>query len=143
MTPAQVEDFLNHLNKSWLDQDYEALASAYHPEVILLPPDAGIPLEGRETICATYQDFHAACSVDRFMITELQSWTFAQQNQTVTKAHMRFEIDYRLKDVSTSVTGAPPVSRPELQCEQGLEVYTLLSNPGSAPQIIWRAQFTL
>ena len=55
MTPAQVEDFLNHLNKSWLDQDYEALASAYHPEVILLPPDAGIPLEGRETICATYQ----------------------------------------------------------------------------------------
>ena len=139
MTPAQVEDFLHQLNRSWLNQDYDALASAYHPEVVLLPPDAGIPLEGRETVCATYQDFHAACSVDRFVITDLQSWTFAQQDHSITKAHMRFEIDYRLKDVSDSQSAR----KPELQCEQGLEVYTLLTAPASAPQIIWRAQFTL
>ena len=131
MTPAQVEKFLHALNESWLAQDYEALASMYDPQVVLLPPDAGVPIEGRAAVCSAYEDFHAACTVERFEITQLSSWAFGAEHQSVTKAHMRFDIDYSL------------LGRDESFCEQGLEIYTLLNPDQQPPRIVWRAQFTL
>ena len=140
MTPAQVEKFLQTLNESWLSQDYTALATLYDPDVILLPPDAGEPIEGRSAVCSAYEDFHAACTVERFAVTALSSWAFGSTNQSVTKAHMRFDIDYKLHGAETAA-GKPLA--PESFCEQGLEVYTLVNAAHENPRIIWRAQFTL
>jgi len=130
MTPAQVEKFLQTLNESWLSQDYEALTTLYDPGVVLLPPDAGEPIEGCTAVCDAYKDFHAACTVERFSVTQLSSWAFGADNPSVTKAHMRFDIDYTLHGQET-------------MSEQGLEVYTLLNPPSQSPRIVWRAQFAL
>ena len=120
MAPATVEQFLHQLNEAWLTQDYEALNVKYDPDVVLLPPDAGEPIEGREAVCSAYEDFHSACIVDRFEATRISSWSFTsgqtqkKEDGLVTKAHMRFEIDYQLRSNSQTF------------CEQGLEVYTLV-----------------
>jgi len=138
MTPAQVEQFLTSLNESWLAQDYEVLASLYDTNVVLLPPDAGEPIEGRAAVCSAYEDFHSACTVQRFAITALSSWAFDAGQQCVTKAHMRFDIDYALRNPEATTEQVP-----EAFCEQGLEVYTLVTAADQPPRIVWRAQFTL
>ena len=140
MTPAQVEKFLQTLNDSWLAQDYEALTSLYDPDVVLLPPDAGEPIEGRTAVCNAYEDFHAACTVERFAVTQLASWAFGEDSQSVTKAHMRFDIDYKLRGPESAQE--PPHEQRSI-CEQGLEVYTLVNTNRQPPRFIWRAQFTL
>ena len=131
MAPANVEQFLQQLNEAWLAQDYDALTPMYDPDVVLLPPDAGEPIEGRAAVRSAYEDFHSACTVDRFAVTGVSSWSYASGPGDVTKAHMRFDIDYQLR------------SNAQTFCEQGLEVYTLLSEPNTGPRIVWRAQFTL
>ena len=73
-------------------------------------------------------------------MTQLSSWAFDAFNQSVTKAHMRFDIDYKLRDARTT---AEQSQAPETICEQGLEVYTLVSVAQENPRIVWRAQFTL
>jgi len=140
MTPAQVEKFLQTLNDSWLGQDYEALTTLYDPDVVLLPPDAGEPIEGRAAVCSAYEDFHAACTVERFAVTALSSWAFGADKQKVTKAHMRFDIDYKLRGVEAASESSQAA---ESICEQGLEVYTLVNDARDNPRIVWRAQFTL
>lgn len=149
-TPVSTEiaQFLENLNSAWLNRDYESLARSYHPEIVLLPPDAGAPLLGRQAVIDTYKDFHAACSVERFSVTEAASWSFAntetaatptQASQT-TIVHMRFAIDYRITAAATSTTS----TEAPLQCEEGMDVYTLQHTTHSPdPTIIWRAQFTL
>lgn len=128
MSPTQVDHFLQRLNDAWLTQDYVELRGLYHPDVVLLPPDAGDPILGNAAVIDSYRDFHAACRVERFAITSQTSWEFA----ATTMVHMRFDIDYQLG-------AATP-----LQSEQGLEVYTLATAADSAlPQIVWRAQFAL
>ena len=140
MTPAQVEKFLQTLNESWLGQDYEALATLYDPDVVLLPPDAGEPIEGRTAVCSVYEDFHTACTVERFAVTQLSSWAFGTDSQSVTKAHMRFDIDYTIRSAEATIEKS---QAPESICEQGLEVYTLVNAANENPRIVWRAQFTL
>lgn len=147
MTSTQVEQFLQHLNDAWLSRDYATLGQLYHPDVVLLPPDAGSPLLGREAVLATYEDFHAACYVKRFTVTEQSSWPFSAPQASgaaiTTMVHMRFAIDYRF---SQSAPSGDTNTAPEtmLQTEQGMDVYTLTQiSPEHAPTIIWRAQFTL
>lgn len=144
-TSPEVEQFFENLNQFWLARDYTSLARCYHPDVVLLPPDAGTPLLGRDAVIATYRDFHELCSVEQFAVTELHSWRFAEGNPDATiMVHMRFAIDYRFTDQAaegTATTGKPVH---ELHSEQGLDVYTLRQGPcEESPQIVWRAQFTL
>ncbi len=150
MTSTQVEQFLQHLNDAWLSRDYTTLGQLYHQDVVLLPPDAGSPLLGREAVLATYEDFHAACYVERFTVTEQSSWPFSSPQTTgeaiTTMVHMRFAIDYRFSQSASSGETTTPNTAPEtmLQTEQGMDVYTLTQiSAEHAPTIIWRAQFTL
>ena len=54
---AAVRDFLLALNDCWQRGDLEALESFYHPDVVLLPPDLGQPICGREAVVASYLEF--------------------------------------------------------------------------------------
>ena len=156
MTSPLVEQLLQNLNSAWLNRDYARLAALYHPDVVLLPPDAGAPLLGREAVLDTYRDFHAACRVEHFSVTEQSIWPFTpsaegsqptpglSQHQVhgaiTTMVHMRFHIDYRFKQGTQSEQTGDAL----LHSEQGLDVYTLTqATLLDDPKIIWRAQFTL
>jgi|GEM_PF-1909664 len=152
MAPEQVEQFLTTLNDAWLGQDYVTLAGLYDSDVVLLPPDAGAPIVGRDAVIESYQDFHAACRVDDFKITSAEHFEFAQNSRSFSAspaasdgfsdagaigatimAHMRFRISYQLLQQNGD---------PLAQSEQGLEVYTLIEQP-EGMRIVWRAQFAL
>jgi len=154
-----IVQFLENLNTAWLTCDYAALERFYHAGVVLLPPDAGAPLLGRDAVIATYRDFHSVCSVVRFNMTDTSSWRFEANSQmpstpdltpdlattvTTTMVHMRFEIDYRFTN-SAQVPDSAATSTPSpIQAEQGMDIYTLQhSAQDPHPVIIWRAQFTL
>lgn len=145
MTSSQVEQFLQNLNDAWLTRDYAALKRFYDDDVVLLPPDAGEPLLGRDAMLATYEDFHSACEVVAFTVTDQSSWAFRPAASAVTTVvHMRFAIDYRFSQAPPRDAEKDNNRDPQFQSEQGMDVYTLVqTTPESAPKIVWRAQFTL
>jgi len=150
-----IVQFLENLNTAWLTRDYAALERLYHADVVLLPPDAGAPLLGRDAVIATYRDFHSVCSVERFDVTEVSSWPFEATHPavtansetptlTTTMVHMRFEIDYRFITSDSAPDPSDKTNTSPIQAEQGMDVYALQrSAPDANPVIIWRAQFTL
>lgn len=125
MNKTELEAFIDQLNERWLAADYPALQRCYHPDAVLLPPDAGDPIIGRESVIATYRDFHSLATISEFQVTDLQLMCFPD----TAMCHMRFDIAYSLNQLPLN--------------ESGLEVYTLIDDPTMGPQIIWRAQFTL
>jgi len=125
MNTTRLERFIDQLNEGWLAADYPALQRCYHADTVLLPPDAGEPIVGRDAVLATYRDFHSLATISQFQVTKLQLMPFPN----TTMCHMRFDISYTHNQLSLS--------------ESGLEVYTLIEDPVVGPQIIWRAQFTL
>ncbi len=133
MNKSQTQQFIERLNQAWLGADYATLECLYHPDVVLLPPDAGEAIVGRAAVLASYREFHAAASVTRFQVQSLNVYDFA----ATTVAHMRFDIEFKF---SSDASDGPH------QSETGLEVYTLIEQPGphaASPQIVWRAQFAL
>lgn len=125
MNQSDLPAFIEHLNASWVDQNYAALADCYHPEVVLLPPDVGTPITGREAVITTYRDFHALVNVREFEVTELSFFP----HTAATMCHMRFAITYELND--------------RVMHESGMDIYTIVPGPENAPVISWRAQITL
>jgi hypothetical protein len=128
MTHA-VRQFLLDLHSSWPEDDPGALARFYHPDAVLLPPDLGTPIVGREAIVLSYQDFLQTATLHDFKVTELDVHSFVTEGATSTHvAHLYFDILYSLSDVRFS--------------EQGFEAYTIIET-GDALQIIWRNQIVL
>ena len=115
-----AQTLIRRCNTAWQDQDWETLEGCYHPDAILLPPDAGEPITGRSEIIATYQEFMAVATINEFVITELSSFEIAGTNLV----HMRFELEYQLNGQTLK--------------DIGLEVYVLAAD-GSG-QIVWRNQ---
>ncbi len=130
MADNEIRDFLTALNACWPAGEIEALARFYHPDVVLLPPDLGAPIRGREAVVASYREFLSAATLERFEVSDLEIFSFAHSpGQGATHmAHLTFRIDYRLDG--------------ERYVEKGLEIYTLLQTP-EGPQIIWRQQTVL
>ena len=56
--------FVLALNDCWQAADLSALEGFYHPDVVLLPPDLGQPICGREAVVASYGEFLQAASLD-------------------------------------------------------------------------------
>ena len=73
MSAAAVRAFIAELNDCWQRGDVEALTHCYHPDVVLLPPDLGPPIRGRDAVVASYRDFLDAARLDRFQPVELPS----------------------------------------------------------------------
>ena len=49
--------FVDRLQQAWQQRDWHELAEMYHPEAVLLPPDLGETLVGRDSILQTYREF--------------------------------------------------------------------------------------
>ncbi|MEM7217872.1 MAG: nuclear transport factor 2 family protein [Pseudomonadota bacterium] len=124
MQQSDITTLVRQLNDAWLQQDYDALAALYHPQAVLLPPDAGAPITGRDAVLQTYRDFHSVGSVTRFEVDDITIYEFAAS----VMCHMRFQISYRVGDND--------------YVEPGLETYMICEHEG-VPVIGWRAQFTL
>ena len=114
------------LNEAWRAGRFEELAEFYHPDVILLPPDAGLPIAGRTAVVASYQEFAEAATLHDFEITSLDCHPF----DGATVCHMRFEIEYEIEHGRFR--------------ESGLEVYVVTNDAEAArPVIVWRSQAVL
>jgi hypothetical protein len=126
---AKVRDFLLDLNACWQTGDLAALEGFYHPDVVLLPPDLGLPIQGREAVVASYLEFLQAATLDHFEVLSLDVYPFRSGTALTTyMAHLTFAVTYRL-DGDTYV-------------EKGLEAYTL-SEDEQGLKILWRHQTVL
>lgn len=128
MTVERVRQFLQDLHATWPGGDVAAIAAFYHPDVVLLPPDLGEPIVGREAVAASYADFLAAANLEQFEITGLELYDFPTGTGSTCMAHLHFHISYELNG--------------ERYLEQGLEIYTVIDS-GSGPLIVWRSQTVL
>ncbi len=125
----QAREFVINLNECWQRGDLEALSAYYHPDVVLLPPDMGEPICGREAVVASYLEFLQAATLDNFEVLKLDIFPFDAAGDTHTVvAHLTFAVTYTLEG--------------ETYVEQGFEAYTLGEGEGGL-QILWRHQSVL
>jgi hypothetical protein len=97
--------------------------------VVLLPPDLGAPIIGRDAVVASYGDFLQAATLDIFEVTDIAIFEFDTDDQTGTAmAHLKFEIVYELGG--------------DRFVETGMEIYTVLKEGGNLA-IAWRSQTVL
>jgi ketosteroid isomerase-like protein len=115
------------LNATWQAGQFDQLADYYHPDVVLLPPDAGAPIIGRDNVVASYQEFADAATLHEFRITSTDTFVF----DSTAVCHMRFEIEYETDSGRFR--------------ESGLEIYVVANATSDAaqPAIIWRSQAVL
>lgn len=111
------QEIVRRCNDAWQQRDWQALVACYHPRAILLPPDAGEPINGRDAIIATYQEFMEVAHIEEFQVIELTSHDFGHTHIV----HMRFELEYQLESQTLK--------------DIGLEVYVL-----EDASIVWRSQ---
>lgn len=116
----RIIHLIEGLNAAWQRQDWHAVGACYHPDAVLLPPDAGAPIVGRSAVLASYQEF-AAAQLLEFTATDFEVFEFGDHGV----CHMRFSVEYRLGETQHK--------------ERGLEVYMVAQVP-EVPQIIWRSQ---
>jgi hypothetical protein len=112
---------------------------------VLLPPDLGEPIRGREAVVESYGEFLRAARLNRFDITGLETFTFEpapeigrsplggrgrdeRPGHRTHMAHLEFRIIYELGG--------------ERYVDTGLEVYTVVEEGGRC-SIVWRGQTIL
>ena len=126
---ARARDFLLSLNACWQTGDLDALEGFYHPDVVLLPPDLGEPIRGREAVVASYLEFLQAATLEHFEVLALDVFPFPAGPAAATYvAHLIFNVTYTLDG--------------ETYVEKGLEAYTLREDEAGL-QILWRHQSVL
>jgi len=123
VSPGDVDAFVRRLNQAWQAQDWDRLRDCYHERALLLPPDAGAPIVGRDAIIDTYREFAGSARLNKFAIPALDVFSFDDTHMV----HMRFTIDYVYDGDHT--------------IDSGLEVYTVVTS--DAPRVVWRQQFLL
>lgn len=126
---ARAREFVLALNACWQTGDLEALTGFYHPDVVLLPPDLGVPICGREAVVASYLEFLQAASLASFEVLELEVFPFTASTGSHTfMAHLTFAVTYTLDN--------------ETYVEKGLEAYALGEDEDGL-KILWRHQSVL
>ena len=121
-----ITGFITRLNRTWQNEDLQALGDFYHAGAVLLPPDAGPPIVGREPIVASYREFAEAASLLGFSVSDLVSHSFdTGSGQRVHMVHMSFDVAYELDGT--------------IYEESGLEIYTIIESDGTF-EIVWRNQ---
>jgi ketosteroid isomerase-like protein len=125
---SPVRQFLLDLHDCWPRGDLQQLARFYHPDVVLLPPDLGPPICGRDAVVASYREFLDASTLETFTVESLEIFPFEAQDGGVYMAHLTFDITYELGG--------------RRYAEKGLEVYTVREQAGEL-QVLWRNQMVL
>ena len=141
MTDDRIRAFIAELHTCWPSGDLTALARFYHTDVVLLPPDLGTPICGRDAVVDSYREFLEAAKLISFETDSLETYPFAHNNSQndardntqksalTCMVHLNFEIVYDLDD--------------ERYVEKGLEVYTIIDQGDDGLKIIWRSQTVL
>ena len=117
---------IRDLNAAWQTGDFDTVANAYAEDAVLLPPDLGTPIQGRDPIVHTYREFTAAAELLRFDERDLRAYGYP----TTSIVHLSFEIEYRLGDEHQ----ADRVHR----VDEGLEIYVV--GHTDPLEILWRQQ---
>ena len=118
-----IRSLIRALNDAWQKEDWAALEGCYHKDVVLMPPDAGPPILGRDEVLETYREFCKVARLERFREVELDVFHFERTHIV----HMRFEVDYALDG--------------ERYRDEGLEIYVLApSDADESPVVVWRQQ---
>lgn len=58
-----VQETVEALNRAWLEERYDELATFFHPLAVLVAPNFSARLEGREACIQTYREFGEAATV--------------------------------------------------------------------------------
>jgi ketosteroid isomerase-like protein len=125
----RIRALILRLNEAWQAGRFNELADFYHPDVVLLPPDAGEPIRGRAAVVASYREFAEAATLIEFQVTGMDVFEFSGSGGS-SVCHMRFEIEYETAGQRFR--------------ESGLEVYVMSETSDSTqPVILWRSQAVL
>lgn len=121
---ASAQDLITTLNQAWPAGDMATVSISYHPDAILLPPDLGPVIRGRDAIVETYASFNTLAELRQFEVTDTEVFDF-HSSQAV---HVKFTLAYKLDDTNLE--------------DQGLDVY-LISPYAAGLSIVWRQQVVL
>jgi uncharacterized protein (TIGR02246 family) len=121
---SEAERLVRELNATWQEGDLDKLAGFFHESVVLLPPDSGEPIVGRDAVLETYRNFLQSAVLHDFTETTLTSFDFPG---TVI-VHMGFAVDFSVGE--------------QRMRDSGLEVYAVDTSETEL-QVIWRSQTIL
>ena len=119
-----VKKFLEDLNNTWLNKQYDDLHAFYDENVVMLPPGGAEPVTGVENMVDSYRQFGSMGTIHSFNMTGISTYEF---DETII-CHMQFDIDYEIESGRFK--------------EKGLEIY-ILKETNNAYKIIWRTQINL
>ncbi len=115
---------VEELNAAWPVGDMATVGSCYHPDAVLLPPDLGPVIQGRDDIVETYATFNSSAALTEFNVTDTECFDFGAS----TAVHLHFSVAYQLGDQSYN--------------DDGLDIYLL--NPHQERWVVvWRQQIVL
>jgi len=123
-TAADAQELITKLNQAWPAGDLATVSASYHPQAVLLPPDLGAPIRGRDDITDTYALFNASATLEGFEETAIEIFDF-ESSQAV---HLNFTLAYELDGTNLE--------------DRGLEIYLLSPHAGEL-KIVWRQQIVL
>lgn len=122
-TVDDPDQFVARLNAAWQQSQWDALATMYHPDAVLVPPDLSPVISGRSAILATYREFAERATLQQFDLLGVSAHAFDR----TTIVHADFQVDY-------AVDGARAK-------DDGQEIYVLQPAQTEAGwAIVWRQQ---
>ncbi len=122
------DKFITSVNQAWQGADYATLGACYHPDAVLLPPDLGPVITGRDAIVDTYREFDTSVDLLDFQVRNITTHNYG----TTAVVHMDFAVDYRFK-------GQPGEQTSRAFSDEGQEIY-VINAEGPEPLIVWRQQ---
>lgn len=121
---AAASELIQRLNQAWQANDLATVSAAYHPDAVLLPPDLGPVIRGREAITDTYAIFNSSAVLRRFEVTDTEVFDF----QSSHAVHLKFTLAYELEGAILE--------------DRGLDIY-ITSPLADGLAIVWRQQVVL
>jgi ketosteroid isomerase-like protein len=115
-----IRQFIQTLNRAWLEGQFEKIGELLHPDVVFVHPNFAGRSVGREACAKSYADFMSQAKVHEFRQTDAQIDVFG----ATAIATYRFDIRYEMSGQTLT--------------EPGEEVLVL--NRANGPwQAVWRA----
>lgn len=114
-----VQETVEALNRAWLEERYDELATYFHPFAVVVASNFSARLEGREACIQTYREFGAAATVLEYVPErpQVNHWG------STAVAVCPFFIVYELNNKTYR--------------EKGVDLLVLTNEEGSW-QIVWR-----
>ena len=123
-TSAAALDLITRLNQAWQAGDMTTVGASYHPDAVLLPPDLGPVIRGRDAIVDTYAEFNRSAVFRYFEVNNAEVFDF-NSSQAV---HLKFTLAYELEGTTLE--------------DEGLDIYFISPYAGGLT-VVWRQQVVL